>query len=388
MNKQLLFVDDEQYVLDALCRMLREQRRVWDMVCVNDSQMAWEQLQTSRFDVVVSDISMPGMTGLDLLDRIKHSERLKELPVLILTGLETRSLKRQALDLGAADLLNKPVDPEDLIARLHSVLRLKSHQDELKACNSEMEEKVYERTAELSRSRMDVIWRLGRAAEHRDADTGSHVVRVGCMSRIIAQTLGMDRDSVETMFVAAPLHDLGKIGIPDSILMKAGPLSHTEWDVMKQHCWIGAKILLEDTPVQDISREWLRGQDEIDIRAGDNPVLRMAANIALMHHEKWDGTGYPQNLIGEQIALEARVVAIADVFDALTSRRPYKAPYPESEALQIIQDTAASHFDPLVYAAFLESLPAIRSVRSRLSDRTNRSPTPKEACNEADLVCR
>lgn len=388
MNKRLLFVDDEQHVLDALCRMLRTKRRVWDMVCINDPRTAWEQLQSDTFDVVVSDISMPGMSGLELLDRIKHSEHLKELPVLILTGLEVRSLKRRALDLGAADLLNKPVDPEDLIARLHSVLRLKSYQDELKTYNNVLEGKVQARTAELFRSRMDVIWRLGKAAEHRDNETGSHVIRVGCMSRIIAETLGMDRESVETMFVAAPLHDLGKIGIPDAILMKAGPLSHDEWETMKQHCWIGARILLEDTPAEGVSREWLGSPNKIDNETGDNPVLRTAANIALMHHEKWDGTGYPQKLAGERITLEARIVAIADVFDALTSRRPYKAPYPEDEAIQIIHETAGSHFDPQVYAAFRESLPAIRAIRERLPDGTSRSPAPEEAPDEADLVCR
>jgi putative two-component system response regulator len=388
MNKRLLFVDDEQRVLDALCRMLHAQRRAWDMTCINDPRAALEELQDGSFDVVVSDIGMPGMSGLELLEHIKESDRLKDLPVIMLTGLESRNLKRQALDLGAADLLNKPVDPEDLVARLRSVLRLKACQDELRAYNSVLEGKVQERTAELYRSRMDVIWRLGNAAEHRDDDTGNHVIRVGCISRIIAETLGMDRESVETLFVAAPLHDLGKIGIPDSILMKEGPLSSEEWEIMKQHCRIGARILLEDTRAEGVFEAWSGTQGAVGGPAAANPILQTAANIAWMHHEKWDGTGYPQELAGEQIAVEARVVAIADVFDALTSCRTYKVSYPEREAIQIIHDTVGSHFDPQVYAAFRESLPAIRSIRERLSNGANMSPALEEARHEADLVCR
>ncbi|MHB8974328.1 MAG: HD domain-containing phosphohydrolase [Pirellulaceae bacterium] len=388
MNKRILFVDDEQCVLDALCRMLRGQRSVWDMVCVNDPYHAWEQLQDGSFDVVVSDLSMPGMTGLELLDRVRHSPLLHELPVIVLTGMETRSLKRQALDMGAADLLNKPVDPEDLVARLCSVLRLKASQDELKAQNSVLEDKVQQRTADLNRSRLDAIWRLAKAAEHRDDDTGNHVIRVGCISRIIAETLGLDREFVETLFVTAPLHDIGKIGIPDSILLKSGPLSKVEWDVMKQHCSIGARILQEDTKAAHAFEEGVGRHDGLAGCQADNPILRTAANIALMHHEKWDGSGYPQELAGEQIALEARIVAVADVFDAIVSRRPYKAPCSEAVALEMMHDTVHSHFDPLVYAAFEQSLPAIRSVRARFTDEVEQTPIFDEAGNETDLVCR
>ena len=208
------------------------------------------------------------------------------------------------------------------------------------------------------------------------------------MSRIIAETLEMDREFIEILFVTAPLHDIGKIGIPDSILMKEGALSSEDWEVMKQHCRIGARILQEQTRAKSVFQEWLGTRGEVDGQAGDNPILQTAANIALMHHEKWDGSGYPQGLAGEHIPLEARIAAIADVFDALTSRRPYKAAYPEDEALQIIHDTAGSHFDPQVYAAFLESLPAIHSVRERLSDGVNVFPVPEEARDEAAIVRR
>jgi putative two-component system response regulator len=387
MIKRLLFVDDEQNVLDALRRMLRPQRHEWEITCRNDPRRAWEELQNGAFDLVISDMAMPGMSGLELLDRIKRSPVLQELPVLMLTGLDTRQAKRQALELGAADLLNKPVDSEDLVARLRSMLRLKTYQDELKAHNAALEHRVQERTAELVRSRLEVIWRLGKAAEHRDNETGNHVIRVGCMSRIIADALGMDRDFVETLFVAAPLHDIGKIGIPDSVLAKPGPLTDAEWEVMKQHCRLGARILQEDTRAEAAFEQWLSRPGVPGSRAADNPVLQMAARVALMHHEKWDGGGYPNELAGEGIALEARIVAVADVFDALTSYRPYKAPYAEVEALQIMEDSARSHFDPAAYAAFRRSLPAIRSVREQFPDRACGTLVSEETCNEADLVC-
>ncbi len=387
MNNRILFVDDEPNVLDALRRMLHAHRGEWDIEFVADPMAAWDTLQDGTYDVLVSDVSMPGISGLDLLERVKASQRLRRLSVIILTGLGDRDLKRRALDLGADDLLSKPVDPEDLLARLRSALRLKTYEDELALHNQRLEEQVRERTAALYRSRMEVVWRLAKAAEYRDDETGNHVIRVGCMSRIVAETLGMDRQFVETIFAAAPLHDIGKIGIPDAILLKPGALSRDEWHVMRRHCRIGAKILAEETAVEGAFEKWL-GRCDGDGKRFDNPILQMATNVALMHHEKWDGTGYPQQLSGEHILMEARIVAVADIFDALTSRRPYKEPYPESEALEILRDMARSHFDPQVYEAFRKSFPAIRSVREQLSDSSDLPLTFREAHIEADPICR
>jgi len=388
MKKQILFVDDEQPVLDALRRMLRSHRDVWDITCVNRPEAAWELLMENSFDAVVSDIKMPGMSGLELLERIQQTEHTKDLPVVMLTGLSTRELKRQALDLGAADLLNKPVEPEDLVARLRAVLRLKSYQDELKAHNELLEQRVYERTSELFHARLDIIWRLGKAAEHRDDATGNHVIRVGCISRVIAETLGMDRELVETLFLAAPLHDIGKIGIPDAVLLKRGRLSPDEWEVMKQHCHIGARILREDCRAKTAFWQWRGPGPQFDDESRDNPVLEMGASIALMHHEKWDGTGYPQGLSGDDIPMESCIVAISDVFDAMTSKRPYKDPYPEDQALEIIRDGAGTHFAPDIYAAFMDALPEIRSIRKRFADGANVLPEMEETEDEADLVRR
>ncbi len=388
MKKKILFVDDEQPVLDALRRMLRSHRDVWDITYIDHPEAAWKLLLDQTFDAVVSDIKMPGISGLELLERIHRTERMKDLPVVMLTGMSTREAKRQALSLGAADLLNKPVEPEDLVARLVSVLRLKSYQDELKAHNEMLEGRVRDRTSDLFHARLDIIWRLGKAAEHRDDATGNHVIRVGCVSRAIAERLGLDRAFIETLFLAAPLHDIGKIGIPDSVLLKRGPLSRDEWEVMKQHCQIGARILREDSRVSTAFWQWRNRNAQLAVARHDNPVLDMGATIALTHHEKWDGTGYPRGLSGDEIPLAARIVAISDVFDAMTSRRPYKEPYPEGQALEIIRGRAGTHFALDVHTAFLDALPEIRSIARQFGDGAQLVPEMEDTKDEADLVCR
>lgn len=387
MKKQILLVDDEQSVLDALRRMLRPQHDVWDVSCVDSPKAAWEHLLDHGFDAVVMDIKMPRMSGLELLERIQQTEHTKDVPVVMLTGLTTREIKQQALDLGAADLLNKPVEPEDLVARLRSVLRLKSYQDQLKAHNQILEQRVAERTSDLFRARLDSIWRLGKAAEHRDNETGNHVIRVGCMCREIAERLGMDRDFVETLFLAAPLHDIGKIGIPDAILLNQSSLSSAEWAIMQQHCQIGARILREDCMAKFAFREWQGKESHFDSQEPENPVLELGASVALAHHEKWDGSGYPRGLSGEEIPLESQIVAICDVFDAMTSNRPYKNASTEDHALSILHEGRGVHFAPDVHTAFIKSYSAMRSIRARFRNNTNVKAAAKETENEPDLVC-
>ena len=388
MKKQILFVDDEKPMLDALARVLRPQRDVWEITCIDQPEAAWNRLLEQEFDAAVFDVNMPVLSGLELLQRVQKTEQTRDLPVIMLTGMKDRALKRQALDLGATDLLDKPLDPADLVARLRNVLRLKSCQDELRDCNALLEEKVRRRTEELYQSRLEIIWRLAKAAEHRDEETGNHVIRVACISRVVAEALGMDRDLVETLFIAAPLHDIGKIGIPDAILLKRGPLSPGEWSVMKQHCLIGARILDEDSAVRGTFVQWQRGGKGAGGGPLRNPPLEMAARVAMMHHEKWDGTGYPQELAGEEISVEARITAIADVFDALTSDRPYKQAFSVEGALEIIQRSSESHFDPEVCAAFEKALPEVRAIRKHFADGVRVPTTAGEARDEKDLVCR
>ncbi len=387
MKPRLLFVDDSRQVLDGLARMLRAQEVHWDMTYLDDPGAAWELLLKTPFGAAVLDVMMPGITGLELLERMRSRARTADIPVVMLTGLGDGDLKRRALDLGATDLLSKPVQCEDLIARLRSVLRIKAFQDQLQRQRDELEETVRERTAELYRSRLEAIWRLGKAAEHRDNDTGNHVIRVGCMSRAVAETLGMDRRFVETLFVASPLHDIGKIGIPDAILMKRGPLTNAERQVMQRHCWIGERILREDAQPARIFAELMRMPELDTVAPTANPWLEVAASIALTHHEKWDGSGYPIGLSGAEIPVESRITAVVDVFDALSSVRPYKPAFSEEHSLAIMAEGRASHFAPEVYDAFLKTLPELREIRQQLNDDPV-SRNREESENEPNLVRR
>ncbi len=368
VKKQVLFIDDEPSVLSSLQRMLRRERRRWEMVFLDSPRAALDRLNHSDCDAVVTDFQMPGMNGLQLLERLRQQEKTRDLPVIVLTGAADRSIKRKALDLGATDLLNKPVDGDDLVARVRSAIRLKTYQDELKCQNSVLEQKVRTRTRQLEASRLDILWRLGKAAEYRDEQTGNHVVRVGYYSRVIANAYGADRDFVDRLFFAAPLHDIGKIGIPDSILLKTGKLTDDEWHIMKQHCEFGADILQQQSTLMKILDEESVQETPSLCECADNPVLDLAATIALTHHEKWNGGGYPNGLIAEAIALAGRIVAVSDVFDALTSARPYKQAFSEERAVAIMEQEVGRQFDPAVYAAFDSSIDDIRTIRDKFAD--------------------
>ena len=381
LPSRIVFVDDEQHVLDSLERTLRDRRHIWTMKFANSPRAALELLAQGGIQLVVSDVRMPGMDGLDLLAQIKGNPQTSDVAVVMLTGQEDRALKCRALDLGATDLLNKPIETADLVARIRNVLQLQHCQAELKQQNLVLESKVQERTAALAQSRLEIIWRLAKAAEYRDEDTGHHVLRVGCYSRVIAERLGLDRAFVETIFLTAPLHDIGKIGIPDAILLKPGKLTDEEWLVMKQHCAIGARILREQSKGMTLFQQW-KGIEKPAPQIVD-PLMDMACTIALSHHEKWDGSGYPHALAGEQIPLPGRIVALADVFDALVSQRPYKPAFPEEKALQILRDGAGKHFDPEVLLAFEASLDQIRAIRDDLSDHPHAQRVPDEEC----VVC-
>jgi putative two-component system response regulator len=376
MKRRLLFVDDEPKILASLARLLHSQKMHWDMEFVDCPLRAWSILEQESIDVLVTDLRMPGLTGLQLLERAQSTPKTKDVPVVILTGDGDRHLRRVALEAGATDLLNKPVDAEDLIARLRSTVRLKVYQDDLRTHNERLELKVQERTADLTQSRLNVIRRLAKAAEYRDEDTGRHVLRVGGYSRAIACSMGLESSAVETIFLTAPLHDIGKIGIPDAILLKRGKLTGEEWDIMKQHCVIGAKILREDVDLlPQAFREGLGCGSQLD------PLLPVAADIALNHHEKWDGSGYPAAIAGEAIPIEARIVSISDVFDALMSARPYKPAFSEDHALALLAEGAGKHFDPMVYQSFMDSFEEIRAIRHDFSDaETNKEEAPHEAC--------
>jgi putative two-component system response regulator len=381
VKKQILIIDDDQRMLDALRRTLHDQSDDWALTFVRHPETAWERLLETAYDAVVTDVKMPGLSGLDLLERIRQTDETKHIPVVVLTGLNDRDLKERALNLGASDLLNKPVEPGQLIARLRNMLQIKAYQDDLQARNELLAEKIRRQDTDLAQSRMSVVCRLGMAAELRDEDTGNHVIRVGCFSRAVAVAMGMPRPFLETLLLAAPLHDIGKIGVPDSVLLKPAPLTDEEWAIMQRHCEIGERILREESKAVVPLFDWYALEPGSVKNTLDNrdPLLDIAASVALTHHEKWDGGGYPRGLVGEAIPLESRIVAIADVFDALTSNRPYRLARPEEEALTIIAATAGSHFDPQVYAAFLRSLPEIRAIGRRFHDDIVVFPPPEGA---------
>ncbi|MDR4505219.1 MAG: response regulator [Candidatus Scalindua sp.] len=370
MKKQILFVDDEPCILNGFRRILQDQHNIWEMYYVSNVDAALEQLENVSIDVIVSDINMPGKDGFELLKILQEGEKTKNIPVIILTGCKENGFKRRALDLGAMDLLNKPVDRDDLFARLNSMLRLKSYHDTL-------EQRVKERTAELTYSRMDIIWRLGNLAEFRDEDTGNHILRVGSYCKAIAEQLGMGQDFIETLFLTSPLHDIGKVGIPDNILLKPGKLTSDEFEIMKHHCVIGSEIFYQDSKIMKLFQTWHRNQIQIDKRFDKNPIQEMAATIALTHHEKWSGTGYPKGLSKRDIPLESRIVAISDVFDALSTVRPYKPAFSESKTMDIISGEVGRHFDPEVYEALLKSMEEVRKIKAQFSDENINQMTLK-----------
>jgi len=364
-KQRILFVDDEPAFLEGLRHALHRQRGEWEMVFLRDPEQALERALAEPFDTVVVDVRMSGRSGLDLLRSLREAPATRDVPVIVLTGCGDRDLKRRALDLGAADLLGKPVHREDLLARLRSVLRLKAQQDELKALNENLEGQVAKRVRELKQERLEVIWRLAKAGEFRDEMTGQHVVRVSLYCRELARRLGRDEQAVETIFLTSSLHDIGKIGVPDRILLKPGELNEEEWRVMQTHCEIGARILLEDAAGARLLSASLGTGEAVSARR--SRFLQVAASIALGHHERWDGRGYPRGLAGAEIPLEARIVALADTYDAMCSDRPYRPAREHSRAVEVIRGEAGRQFDPEVCAAFeslTETFLAIRAEQS------------------------
>lgn len=377
-KQRILFVDDEPNILAAYRRTLRGFSEQWEFAYNHCPAAAWRRLQIESFDLVVCDVRMPGMTGLELLEKVKNNEQTSDIPVVIVTGNADRDLKRRALDLDATDLLNKPVDPNELIARIRNALRMKACADELKQHKEHLEECVRRRTAELTASREDIIWRLGKAAEFRDEETGNHVIRVACYSRAIARNMGMSEEFCETLFLAAPLHDIGKIGIADDVLLKPGKLNDEQWETMKRHCEIGVSILSEDCKFRKVVEQHTdlaTAHETLGESQGDHSIRKMAITVAATHHERWDGEGYPYKLAGKAIPLASRIVAIADVYDALRSRRPYKEPFSVSKSLAILEEGSGSHFDPAVVESFMEIFDEIGAIETQFSDHSETADT-------------
>lgn len=359
--KKLLFVDDEPHFLAAIQRLLRKHKNEWQVFFAESVREALQLVAENNFDVILSDFNMPGRTGFDLLADLQVNRSTRAIPVIILTGSAEKNIKHQALENGATDLLSKPVEYTDLIARITSAIRLKSYQDEVIQHNLTLEKRVQERTKELEFLRLDLIWRLAKAGEMRDEDTGDHVIRVARYSRQVAIAIGLSKKETDLILFTSPLHDLGKIGIPDGILQKEGKLDADEWSIMNQHCQLGASILLEKPKGMRLLEE--ENQFAPALFAIDDELRTTAATIALSHHEKWDGSGYPHGLSGTDIPLLGRIVAYADVYDALRSKRPYKKELSRKDAWSIIEQGVGKHFDPDIFEKIKDMQDTFERIR-------------------------
>ncbi|RMF86631.1 MAG: response regulator [Planctomycetota bacterium] len=364
-KKHIMFVDDERPVLDSIARCLRRRRNEWDLDLVQDPEEACDRLAEESYDALVTDLKMPKMDGLELVSKVQEFPHNKNMPVVVLTGMDDDDLKERALESGAFDLLNKPVRSRQLTARIESLLKWKERQDELEQITDRLNEQIARQQALLARQRLEVVFRLGMVAEHRDTETGNHVVRVACFSRLIAETLGLPPEDQQMLLLASPLHDIGKIAIPDAVLLKSGPLTPGEWTLMQKHCIFGEQILRGRASVMAPLLNWYHCESPGD---AVDPLLDTAAVIALTHHEKWDGTGYPIGLAGEKIPLVSRITAVSDVFDALTSRRPYKQAGTSEAAIDYLRRTSGRHFDPQVVAAFERRFDDIIALKEHIRD--------------------
>jgi len=320
----ILAVDDEASNLQLLRQILQDHYR---LLFAKDGARALELARQEQPDLVLLDVMMPGMSGYEVCAALKAHPATASVPVIFVTALTETADEVEGFEAGAVDYITKPVSPPVVRARVRTHLSLV-------------------RMEELRASRLEIVQRLGLAAEYKDNETGLHVIRMSHFSRILGIAAGMTEIEADDLLHAAPMHDVGKIGIPDRILQKPGPLDPDEWKIMQGHVTIGAEIIGEH----------------------DAGMLALARQIALTHHEKYDGSGYPNGLSGENIPLVGRIVAIADVFDALTSIRPYKKAWTEEEAVNFLREQKGRHFDPQLVDLFADQMPAIREIRLRWAE--------------------
>ena len=364
LDAKIMIVDDEPLNVMTFRQHLKTEG-YRNFVTTEDPRQALVLLRDERPDVLLLDIHMPEITGMDIMRVVGLDPQLQHIPVLILTADTDPATRRKCLDLGASDFLSKPIDPNELIPRVRNAVTLKTHFDMVTDEAARLEKEVERRTRQLEATRQQLIISLARAAEHRDNDTGNHVIRVGRYTSIIAEGLGYPKSKLQMLEQAAQLHDVGKIGIPDAILFKPGKLEPDEYDLMKRHCSLGKQIIepISDKDWEVLQTHTRKGESLLHVRS--SPLLMLAARIAQTHHEKWDGSGYPLGLAGEDIPIEGRMVAVADVFDALSSERPYKKPFSREKCFEILEEGRGTHFDPNVLDSFMNQ--ADRIIETQLS---------------------
>ncbi|WP_018981988.1 response regulator [Salinimonas chungwhensis] len=320
----ILLVDDEPVNLRVLNTILAPD---YQLMFAKSGEEALRLALKSQPNLILADVMMPGMTGFDLCLALKSDNETANIPVIFVTALGEDNDEARGFEVGGVDYITKPVSAPVVKARVNTHLSL------VKA-------------DELKRSRLQVVQCLGRAAEYKDNETGTHVLRMSHYSKVLALAYGFSHEQAEILLHAAPMHDIGKIGIADNILLKPGKLTEEEFTIMQTHPQIGAEILSD----------------------ADSELLKVARSVALTHHEKWDGSGYPTGLAGEEIPIEGRIVAVADVFDALTSERPYKKAWSVEDALQLLQDQKGRHFEPALVDLLIDNLDEILTIRAHWKD--------------------
>lgn len=325
----ILIVDDTETNVDILVDILGD---TYEISVAMDGESVFEIVAIDPPDLILLDIMMPGIDGYEVCRRLKAQESTQNIPVIFITAKGEAEDETRGFELGAVDYVIKPFVPSVVLARVDTHVKLSLAREILQDHNRLLERLVQERTAELQHTRLEIIRKLGRASEFKDKATGSHIERMSHYCRVIGAACGLDAQTNNLLFLAAPMHDVGKIGVPDSVLLKPGKLTEDEFFTIKKHTLIGAEII------------------------GEHPsgLLHISHTIALTHHERWDGMGYPHGLRGIEIPLVGRIAAIADVFDALTSRRPYKEPWPHAQALAYILENSGTQFDPVVVVAFYD----------------------------------
>ncbi len=340
IDAKILLIDDEMNNLKVLKRMLTSAGFKSIQVAEN-GEKGIELFDQSPPDIMLLDIRMQGLNGFEVLRQIrKRLPRDTYFPIIILSAQQDAETRLEALGGGARDFISKPFDLMEIVARINNLLEIHYLEKAILEQNRSLEQRVQERKEELNKTRQEVLDRLGRASEYRDNETGMHVLRIGNFAEILAREIGLSERESLLISQASPLHDIGKIGIPDQILLKPEKLDAQEWEIMKRHCEIGAEIL----------------------SGSNSELLNTAEVIALNHHEQWGGGGYPNGLKGESIPLEARIVGLCDVFDALTSKRPHKKPWSAEKAIQQMESQGEEWFDPYLFEALKHCLPRMKEI--------------------------
>lgn len=347
LSANILIVDDLEANIRLLEQILRSAGYSNISTTMNPSGVS-ELHRINNYDLILLDMQMPAMGGLEVMEQLKTIEQGDYLPVIVITAQPGHKL--HALKAGAKDFISKPFELAEVLARVHNMLEVRLLHSALQQHNNLLEQRVKERTVELRESYLETIFTMTRAAEHRDEETGAHVKRISYYCREFSKILGQEKRFIDLIYFASPMHDIGKIGVPDHVLLKPGGFNSDEWDIMKQHAVIGAEILSNT----------------------HSPYLQMGAVIALNHHERWDGGGYPGGKAGEAIPLPARIMNICDVYDALRSKRPYKPAFDHEKSVEIITHgdgrTLPSHFDPTILDAFIKNHTVFRDIYAEYTE--------------------